>query len=67
MTHPIVPLEIDFLMNDDMGVLLQSIEAGNFTRLGLVASTVLPASPIIKQAPNSKEQSTLRSSSVVKL
>ena len=59
MTHPIVPLEIDFLMSDEMGVLLQSIEAGNFTRLGLVTSTVPPASPIIKHAPNSKEQSTL--------
>ena len=46
MTHPILPLEIDFLMSDEMGVLLQNIEAGNFTRLGLVAPTVQPVSPI---------------------
>jgi predicted glycoside hydrolase/deacetylase ChbG (UPF0249 family) len=48
MTHPVLPLEKDFLMSDEMDVLLQSIEAGNFARLGAVSSTVQPASPIIQ-------------------
>src|SRR6266487_6008299 len=48
MTHPILPLDMDFLMSDKMGVLLQSIEAGNFTQLGLVAATVQPPSPMVQ-------------------
>ena len=48
MTHPILPLEMDFLMSDEMGVLLQSVEAGNFARLGPVPSSAQPATPIIQ-------------------
>jgi len=48
MTHPIMPLEVDFLMSDEMGLLLQSVEAGNFARLGLVASSAQPSTPIIQ-------------------
>jgi predicted glycoside hydrolase/deacetylase ChbG (UPF0249 family) len=48
MTHPILPLEMDFLMSDEMGVLLQNVEAGNFSRQGLVAPTAEPASPVIQ-------------------
>jgi hypothetical protein len=48
MTHPILPLEMNFLMSDEMGVLLQSIDAGSFARLGLIASIVQPASSIIQ-------------------
>jgi predicted glycoside hydrolase/deacetylase ChbG (UPF0249 family) len=48
MTHPIVSLEMDFLMSDEMGVLLQSIEAGNFDRLRIVACAGSPVSPVIQ-------------------
>jgi predicted glycoside hydrolase/deacetylase ChbG (UPF0249 family) len=34
MTHPILPLEMNFLMSKEMDVLLQSVEADNFARLG---------------------------------
>ena len=68
MTHPIVPLEINFLMSDEMGVLLKSIEAGNFTGLGLVALTVQPASSIIQHRSQvGSAVDTPQSSSVVKL
>jgi len=68
MTHPILPLEMDFLMSDEMGVLLQNVEAGNFSRLGLVASTAEPASPVIQDRSQFEGVvDTPQSNSVVKL
>src|SRR6266403_1608282 len=68
MTHPILPLEMDFLMSDKMGVLLQSIEAGNFTELGLLAATVQPPSPMIQHRSKSEGVvDTPQSNSIVKL
>jgi chitin disaccharide deacetylase len=51
MTHPIVPLEMDFLMSDEMGVLIKSIDAGTFTQLGPVARNVQSVSlNIVREA-----------------
>jgi chitin disaccharide deacetylase len=54
MTHPILPLEMNFLMSDEMGLLLQSIEVGNFS----VASAAQGASPTIQHcSPLMRESS----------